>query len=141
MRMSQTEMERRESTHRQSNNMRLWLADMIERSEDACGRAGLRIGGDVLRHIGWGKAPCIEGDGTITFPEMAHLLLVAAQIASEFMNQDQGTARSGFLEIQAHSVVPGGIGHVGLRPAIGLSLRLVGAARRPRPLQFAAASF
>src|SRR6202163_3046476 len=111
--MTQTERERRKSTHRQSNNMRLPLAEMIEHSEDVIGGASLRIGGDVLRHVGRRETTCVEGDGTIAFSEMAHLLLVAAQIAGEFMNQDQGTARSGFLEIQAHSVVRSRVRHVG----------------------------
>src|SRR6202795_2266056 len=108
--MTQTEMERRKSTYRQSNNMRLRLAEMIEHSEDDIGGAGLRIGGDVLRHIGRRETTCVEGDCTIAFSEMAHLLLIAAQIAGEFMDQDQGTARSG--EIQVHSVVRGRVGHV-----------------------------
>src|SRR5258708_28278820 len=123
--MTQTEMERRKSTHRQSNNMRLRVAEMIEHSEDVIGGAGLRIGGDVLRHVGRRETPCVEGDGTIAFSKMSHLRLVAAPIASEFMNQDQGAGRSGFLERQAHSLVRGGIGPVALRPAIGLSLRLI----------------
>src|ERR1700682_6229825 len=105
------------------------------------GGGSLRIGGDVLRHVGRRETTRVEGDGTIAFPEMAHLLLVAAQIAGEFMNQDQGTARSGFLEIQAHSVVRSRVRHVGLRPAIGLSLRQVGAARRFGPLQIGAMPF
>jgi hypothetical protein len=45
---------------------------------------------------------------------MAHLQLVAAQIAGKFMNQDHGTARSRFLEIKAHPIIRRGVRHVDL---------------------------
>ena len=55
LRMPQAEMQRREAAHRQSDDMRLPLADVIEHGEDIVGGAGLRIGGDMLRHVGGGK--------------------------------------------------------------------------------------
>src|ERR1700688_954427 len=98
--MTQAEMERRKSTHRQSDNMRLRLAEMIEHSEDVIGGASLRIGGDVLWHVGRRETPCVEGDGTIAFSEMAHLRLLAEQIAGQFIKQGERTARARFLQRQ-----------------------------------------
>src|SRR5258707_15228136 len=103
--MTQTEMQRREAAHGKSDDMRLPLAGVIEHGEGIVGGAGLRIGEDMLRHVRRGEAARIEGYGTVTLAEMPHLLLVAAQIAGKFMNQDHGTARSCFLEIQAHPFI------------------------------------
>jgi len=111
-------MQRREAAHRQSDDMRLPLADVIEHGEDIVGGAGLRIGGDMLRHVGRWEAARVERDGAIALAKMAHLRLVAAQIAGKFVNQDHGTARSCFLEIQAHPVIRRGVRHVGLRSDI-----------------------
>ena len=54
----------------------------------------------------------IVGDGAIALAEMAQLHFIAAQVAGEFMDKDQGRAGSGFLEIEANPVVCLGIWHV-----------------------------
>src|SRR6478672_8252789 len=111
-------MQRREAAHRKSDDMRLPFAGVIELVENIVVSAGLRIGEDMLRHVGRWEAARIEGYGTVTHAEVAHLQLVAAQIAGKFMNQDHRTARSCFLEIKADAVIRRGIRHVGLpKPA------------------------
>src|SRR5579872_6642835 len=103
--MANAEMQGGEPAHREPDNMRLRRADMIEHRENVVGRACLRIGGNLLRHIRRRKAARVEGKRTIALAEMPQLRLVAAQVAREFMNEDHGTARSGFLEIEPHTVV------------------------------------
>src|SRR5215467_15623006 len=96
--------------------MRLLPTDMIEHGKNVIGGTGLRVGGDMLRHVRRREASRIEGNGAITLSEMAHLQLIAAHIAGEFMHQDHGTPGSRFLEIEAHPVIRRRVRHVGLRP-------------------------
>src|SRR6516162_6834598 len=94
--------------------MGLSPANMIEHGKNVISGTGLRVGGDMLRYVRRREASRVEGNGAITLSEMAHLQLVAAQIASEFMRQDYRLPRSRFLKIEAHPVVRRGVRHVGL---------------------------
>src|SRR5690348_10559146 len=104
-------MQRREAAHRQPHDMRLLLADMIQHAEDIVGGAGLRIGRDLLRHIGRREAARIEGNCAIALAEMSELRLEAPDVAGELVDEDHRTAAAGLLEIQAHAVVRRCIGH------------------------------
>src|SRR6516162_7054500 len=105
-------MQRSKAAHREPHDMRFGLGDMIEQCEDIVGGARLRVGGDVLWYVRRRKAARVEGNRAITLSEIPNLRLKAAQIAGEFMNQDQRMARSGFLEIEAHPVVRCGVRHI-----------------------------
>src|SRR5579872_629656 len=130
--MTQAEMQRCESAHRQSDNMCLSRADVIEHGQNIIGGTGLRVGGDVLRYVRRRETPSIKGDGAITLSEMAHLQLVAAQVAGEFMHEDYGMPGARFLEIQSHPVVRRCVRHDGLlRPSSTCSIVVKGRGEPP----------
>src|SRR5581483_6190836 len=112
--MTDAEMQRGETAHREPDNMRLRRSDMFEYCKNVVGRARLRIGGNVGRHIRRRKAAGVEGDGTVALAEMPHLRLVTAKITRKFMNEDHRMPRSGFLEIKPYTVVGCRICHRGL---------------------------
>src|SRR5579871_6100593 len=103
--MADAEMQRRKAAHREPDDMRFPLANMVEHGEDIVGRACLRIGGDAFRHVRRRKAPRVIRNGAIALAEMPHLRLVATQVAREFVHEDHRMARSGFLEIEADAVI------------------------------------
>src|SRR5581483_1648134 len=109
--MPQTEMQRREAAHRQAHDMRLSLADMIEQAEDIVGGAGLRIGRDVLGHVGRRETPRVEGNRAVTLAEMSQLRLKTPDVAGELVHEDHGPAAAGLLEIQAYAVICGRMRH------------------------------
>src|ERR1700759_4950064 len=91
--------------------MRLLLASHIEDGEDVVGRAGLRIGGNIFRHVGRREATRVEGNRAIALAEMPQLRFKTPDVAGELMDKDHGPTAAGLLEIQAHAVVCRRVGH------------------------------
>ena len=103
--MPQAEMQGGKAAHRQTDDMRLLLADRIEHGEDIVGGARLRIGRDLLGHVRRRKAARVEGNRAIALAEMPQLRLETPDVAGELVDEDHGTAAAGLLEIQAYAVI------------------------------------
>src|SRR6516225_8450850 len=113
--MPQAEIQGRKTAHRETNDVRAPLTNVIENGQNVIGGTDLRIGRDLLWHLRGREAARIECNAPVAFTEMAHLRLEATAVAGKFMDEDEGMAGSGFLEIEAHTVVRGRVRHVELR--------------------------
>ena len=104
-RVAKPEMQRREPTHRQADDVRLGDAHSLQHGSDIVGSTGLRIFPDVVRHIRGRITPRGERYGAIALPEMPHLGFPGAMIGSIFMHENHGGAGAALLVIKLYPVV------------------------------------
>jgi hypothetical protein len=79
----------------------------------------LRIAFPIFRYVrGW-IAARVEGDAAIAAREIAHLRLVTAIIAGEFVHEHDRVADAGLFVVEADAVISNNVGHrdswIGLR--------------------------
>src|SRR5215467_3292981 len=98
--MSESKMQRRETSHREPNDMRAVNAEMIQQRADVVGGAVLRIGCRTWWHVGRLVTSRVERDATVALAEMAHLWLPAAVIPGELVHEDQRLSGTCFLIVQ-----------------------------------------
>src|SRR5438270_208947 len=91
------EMQRGEGAHREADDMRPLDLQTIEHAADVVARTLLGIAVPVFRHFGGRIAPRVVPDAAIQACEVAHLRLPAAQVAAEFMHEDERGAGARLL--------------------------------------------
>src|SRR5207248_10770263 len=84
----------------------------IEDAADVVARTLLGIAVPVFRHIGGRIAARVVPDAAIQACEVAQLRLPAAQVAAEFVHEDERRAGARLLVLQADAVVSGDGRHV-----------------------------
>lgn len=92
--------------------MRLLDPELVEDREDVGHRYPLRIGLDVLRHVGRRIAAGGEGDAAVAPREEIHLRLPRQMVAAEFVDEHDRRPFAILLEIEADTVARGGVGHL-----------------------------
>ena len=122
-------MQRREAAHGEADDVGDGDVEMVEHGRDVIGGAVLAVGGDVGGHVGGRVAAGVVGDGAVALTEMAQLRLPASVIAGELVDEDDRHAAAGFLEIEFHSVIGGGVRHDVL-PWVGGRVPPAGVARQ-----------
>src|SRR6185437_14374432 len=114
--VAQSEMQRCKAAHRQTDDVCLVEAEMIEYGGNIVGGALDRVVGYVLRHVGWRIAARVERDAAVIASEVAQLGLPAAQIAAKLVHEDQRLAVADFLVMQPDAIVGAREGHGGALP-------------------------
>ncbi len=100
----QTEVERGEATHRDSDNVSAGQAEAVEDRENVVARAILRIARWIRGNVGRRIAAGIIGDASIAPAEMAHLGLVAAIVAGELVHEHDRQARAGLFVVELDAI-------------------------------------
>jgi hypothetical protein len=119
-------MERCETAHRDSDNVRSLEAKTIEDREDIVARPILRVAGRLRGNVGRRVAARVIGDASVAPGEVTHLRFIAAAVAGELMHKDHRLARARVLIVEFHAIVSGNVGH-------GMTSRRLALARRKRP--------
>src|SRR5579862_524086 len=133
--IGETEMQHGKAAHRDADDVRLRNVESVEHGADVVARPLLRILIPVLRHVGGRIAARVERDAAVAPREIAQLRLVAADVAGEFVDEDDRVAGAGFLVIEADAVVGGEVGHYSaacglLRTVLAMSFWRSNSARR-----------
>src|SRR5271166_4316244 len=111
--IGQPEMQGRETTHRNANDMCLGDRETVEHGADIVPSAFLGIAGRIIWYVGRRVAPGVVRDAAIAPRKVAYLRFKAAIIVSKFMDEDDRRARPSLLVIQADAVIGGDVGHLG----------------------------
>ncbi len=98
-------MERGESAHRQTDDVRLVDLEHIEHRANIVARAILRILFLIIRDVRRRIAARVEGDATVVLREVTDLLFPRTKVTGKFVDKDDRNAFAGFFVIKLHSVV------------------------------------
>ena len=113
--MRKSDMQRREPAHRQAHDMGTVDPEMVENGSDVIARTRLRIAFRICGHIGRGITAGVERNAAVAAREEPHLRLPAAMVAGKLVDEDDRRADAGFLVVELHAIIGGGVGHSGLR--------------------------
>ena len=105
VRIGKAKMQSRKAAHRQSDDMRLVDFERVEHRTDVVTRPLLRVTLSVIGHVGWRIAPRVVRDAAVALAEIAHLRLIGAQVAGEFVHQDDRNSAADLFIIELDSIV------------------------------------
>ena len=103
--MADGELEAGRGAHRQADQVRLGKAQRRHHRSGVVGRARLRIGRDVVRHVRRRPAPRGVGDAAVAAREVADLRFPAQVMAAELVEEQDRIALARLLVIELNPVV------------------------------------
>src|SRR5262249_4237935 len=104
--------QRRIAAHAETHHMRLVDPGRIEHGDRITIEDILAVELFLLRAIRWRIAPRAPGERPPAAPEVAHLIIPAAAIAGELVDEEDGRAATGLLVVDPRTL-GGGVGHGG----------------------------
>src|SRR5580704_346312 len=104
-RIEHTEMQRRKTAHRQTDDVSLVDLEVIEDVDGVIDRAPLRVHRDGVRNVGRRIAARIVCDAAIATAKIAHLHFPRAVVAGKLMDEEDRAAGAGIFVIESHAIV------------------------------------